>query len=158
MRRFEDILQACGGDISVQGLRAVGVGYEVSRRLVMRLRELGVVGSSGPYRQRVLVRPLDEVIEAVRGEPVSGRHPRQRGKEKRHCVPIQDEMRLVHDPGELFSPGATFPADQVLPRKWASDEVGQWHEGTRFARYRAGQRVGEYVWDGERVVAVDNRR
>jgi hypothetical protein len=155
-RYFEDVLQTCGGDITDRGLRAAGVGSKAAQRLVTRLRELGVVEFAGPYKRRTLVRSLDDVVEMVRGETLTTRSVHQ-VRHKRHNIPVVDVMRLVHDPGGLFAPGATFPADQVLPRTWAPDEPDQWYIGTLFERRKLGLRA-VYVYDGERVTKVDGRQ
>jgi hypothetical protein len=145
-----EVLVACEGDVTEKGLRGVGLGGDKARWLTQELESRGLIRRVGSRRQRVLALPLAETVARVRGVALPPRVERSdRGKP--HRVPTQDEVRLLSDPGGLFAPGAVFPSDQVLPRRWAPDEPGQWAEGTRFVRYRNGACLGEYVYDGERV-------
>jgi len=150
-----DVLRACNGDLTHKGLRAVGVGSVRVRRVVDALDKLGLTRRIGPRAQRVLALPLDEALQRVAGIVIPA--PPQ-APPRRRALPYLDMMRLCHDPGELFAPGATFPADQVLPRKWRKDDPDQWYIGTRFVRVRPGHPREYYEYDGEQVVKIVDSR
>ena len=62
-------------------------------------------------------------------------------------------MVLLHDPGRLFSPGATFPAGEVLaPWPGKPEEAGdRWYIGTRFKLIRRNAPPMVYIFDGDKV-------
>lgn len=154
--RVADVLRASRGDVTEKGLRALGLGYDKVRWIVVRLEAMGLIQRVGARRQRVLALPLAETLTQVQRMTLPARIERC-DKGRVHRVPVLDEMRVLHDPGELFAPGATFPADQVLPRSWAPDEPDQWYIGTLFERRKPEVRA-LYMYDGERVVKVDGRQ
>ncbi len=146
-RDLIDILRASNGDITERGLRSVGCTYDMCRCVVKRLDALGLTQRVGAYRQRELIAPLAEIMDRLDGEQITA----IRVLHRPHRVPRSDLMRIVHDPGELFAPGAVFPADQVLPRRYAPDDPDQWYIGTLFERRRIGCPHKLYIYDGERV-------
>lgn len=154
--KVADVLRASNGDVTEKGLRALGLGYDKVRWIVVRLEAMGLIQRVGSRRQRVLALPLAEAVSAVQRLTLPARIER-RDKGRAHRVPVVDVMRVLHDPGGLFAPGASFPADQVLPRTWAPDEPDQWYIGTLLERRKPGLRA-LYMYDGERVVKVDGRR
>ena len=150
--KVADVLRASNGDVTEKGLRALGLGYDKVRWIVVRLEAMGLIQRVGSRRQRVLALPLAEAVSAVQRLTLPARSERC-DKGRAHRVPVQNEMRLLYDPGGLFAPGAIFPTDQVLPRTWAPDEPDQWYIGTRFERRGNVREI--YVYDGERVRRED---
>ena len=151
-----DVLRASNGDLTHKGMREIGIGSVRVRRVFDTLDKLGLTRFEGSRRKRVLVVSLEEALPRVEGVIVPD--PPVANRRRRRALPYRDVMRLLHDPGGLFAPGAEFPSDQVLPRKWAPDEPGQWHVGTRFVRRRRGHPREYYEYDGERVARVEDGR